>query len=184
MSYGSQWICVSVSGDQEALARRIRAERDRHYQNVFREERGDERWVGDLGEIVFDAWSGGASAGFTWIRDDAAGRADFISPSGVTIGVKTVKRKVPPRPDYTAQITARHAEEPVDQFFFMSYEIALKKMWLLGGIDRVRFLREARFYGAGEMVHANYEIRPGHEIYNIAIGNLLAPGQWLGNVRG
>lgn len=184
MSYGSQWICISVSEDQEALAKRIRTDRDRRYHNVFREERGDERWVGDLGEIVFDAWSGGEPAGFTWIRDDAAGRADFISPSGVTIGVKTVKRKVPPRPDYTAQITARHTEEPVDQFFFMSYEIALKKMWLLGGIDRVRFLREARFYGAGEMVHANYEIRPGHEIYNIAIGNLLAPRQWLGNVNG
>lgn len=101
---------------------------------------------------------------------------------GTSISVKTVKRKGPPGLSYTAQISAKHADEPVDQFFFMSYEIAARKMWLLGGIDRNGFLDRARYYQAGEAVHQNYVIRPGHEIYNIEIGLLVDPKLWLRSV--
>ena len=95
--------------------------------------------------------------------------------SGLRIGVKTVKRKVAVREDFTAQITARHAQEPIDQFFFMSYEFRRRRMWLLGGIDRDSFLRQARYHRAGEWVHGNYQVRPGHEIYNIGIDRLVVP---------
>ena len=64
----------------------------------------------------------------------------------------------------------------------MTYEIAQRRMWLLGGIDRERFRQEARYYGAGELVHANYQIRQGHEIYNIEIAKLTPPKQWIGQV--
>lgn len=64
----------------------------------------------------------------------------------------------------------------------MSYEIAARKMWLLGGTDRTRFLKEARYFQAGEAVHQNYVIRPGHEIYNIEIGLLVEPQSWLRSV--
>lgn len=114
--------------------------------------------------------------------DDAAGKPDFVTALNIRIGVKTVKRKVPPREDYTAQITARHAEEPIDHYFFMTYEIAQRRMWLLGGIDRVRFLKESRYYGAGEWVHPNYQIRQGHEIYNIEIAKLTSPTCWIAQV--
>lgn len=175
------WIGVTEA--QEAQAKRIRHDRDRRYVNLYREEASDERWVGDLGEIVFDGWSRDLVEGqLEWIRDDAAGKADFISSRGTSIGVKTVKRKGPPRLTYTAQISAKHADEPVDQFFFMSYEIAARKMWLLGGIDRNGFLDGARYYKAGEAVHQNYVIRPGHEIYNIEIGLLVDPKLWLRSV--
>lgn len=174
---------VDVTEDQELKAKLIRQERDRLYANLYREEASDERWVGDLGEIIFDAWSRDlVGERLAWIREDAAGKADFISSGGTSIGVKTVKRKVPPRLNYTAQISAKHADEPVDQFFFMSYEIAARKMWLLGGTDRTRFLKEARYFQAGEAVHQNYVIRPGHEIYNIEIGLLVEPQSWLRSV--
>lgn len=55
-------------------------------------------------------------------------------------------------------------------------------MWLLGGIDRERFLQGSRYYGAGEWVHANYHIRQGHEIYNIEIDKLVSPKDWITQV--
>ncbi len=176
------WISVDVSKEHENKARDVRAERDRQYGNIFKEAKTDERWVGDLGEMVFDAWLKSERVeGFVWIQDDAAGKADFVLPLNIHVGVKTVKRKVAPRDGYTAQITARHAEEPIEQFFFMSYEISERRMWMLGGIDRARFLKEARYYGAGEFVHKDYQIRPGHEIYNIEISKLVRPKIWLLN---
>lgn len=177
------WISVLIAPAHEERARRMRAGRDRRYGNIYAEAATDERWVGDLGEMVFKSWLRHEGIrDFTWVLDDAAGQPDFVTAANTRIGVKTVKRQVPPRDDFTAQITARHANEPIDQFFFMSYEIAAHRMWLLGGIDRERFLREARHYGAGEWVHANYQIRPGHEIHNIEITRLIAPRIWLAQV--
>lgn len=174
------WISVSIDPQYETRAREVRQERDRQYGNIFTEAETDERWVGDLGEIAFSSWlkhEGIHNA--KWITDNAAGQPDFIIPPDVRVGVKTVKRKVPPRSGYTAQITARHAGEPIRQFFFLTYEFQKRQMWLLGGIDRDRFLAEARYYGAGEWVHPNYQVRNGHEIYNIEIEKLTPPKAWL-----
>ncbi|RPD94007.1 hypothetical protein BBB56_21875 [Candidatus Pantoea deserta] len=177
------WISVLIAPKYEEQARQIRAKRDRQYGNIYTEAATDERWVGDLGEMVFKSWLKHEGVHeFTWVSDDAAGEPDFITASNIRIGVKTVKRKVAPREDYTAQITARHANEPIDHFFFMTYEIAKRRMWLLGGINRECFLQEARYYGAGERVHANYQIRQGHEIYNIAISKLVPPKTWINTV--
>jgi hypothetical protein len=174
------WIYVDATGEQEKMAREIRAERDRRYPNIYAAAQTDERWVGDLGEIIFDAWAAQRRPGlFRWIRDDAAGKPDFVTTNGLRVGLKTVKRKVAPQPGYTAQITARHADEPTDDYFFMSYEFGKRRMWLLGGIRQKRFLERARYYGPGERVHANYEIRAGHEIYNISISELVSAEEWL-----
>ncbi|MEW5288281.1 hypothetical protein ABW286_03645 [Erwinia papayae] len=177
------WISLLIAPEHEERARRMRAERDRQYGNIYTEATTDERWVGDLGEMVFNSWfKHEGIQDFEWVLDDAAGKPDFVTALNVRVGVKTVKRKVPPREDYTAQITARHAEEPIDQFFFMTYELAKRRMWLLGGISREIFLQQARYYGAGESVHANYKIRPGHEIYNIEIAKLISPKTWIKTV--
>ncbi|MGU2008106.1 hypothetical protein ACSEQB_01605 [Pseudomonas aeruginosa] len=177
------WISLLIAPEHEERAKQMRAERDRQYGNIYTEAATDERWVGDLGEMVFNSWLKHEGVrGFEWVLDDAAGQPDFVTALNIRIGVKTVKRKVPPREDYTAQITARHAGEPIDQFFFMTYEIAKRRMWLLGGINRECFLQEARYYGAGEWVHANYKIRQGHEIYNIEIAKLIPPKVWIKTV--
>lgn len=177
------WISLLIASEHETRAKQIRAQRDLQYGNIYSEAATDERWVGDLGEMVFNSWLKHEGVqGFRWVLDDAAGQPDFVTAMNTPIGVKTVKRKVPPRENYTAQITARHAEEPIDQFFFMTYEIAQRRMWLLGGCERERFLRQARYYGAGEWVHTNYQIRQGHEIYNIEITRLISPKDWLAQV--
>ena len=178
------WVSVAVDEQHEEAARRIRAERDKQYGNLYSEESSDKRWVGDLGELAFKSWlKARGLAGVEWIRDNAAGKPDFILPPTVRVGVKTVKRKGPPEPGYTAQITAKHAMEPADHFFFLSYEIERKTMWLLGGITHGIFLQDARHYGAGEWVHPGYQIREGHEIYNVEITKLLPPDRWLSTVR-
>ncbi|QXI37521.1 hypothetical protein [Pseudomonas xantholysinigenes] len=177
------WISVLIAPEHEVRAKQMRAERDRQYGNIYTEVATDERWVGDLGEMVFNSWfKHEGIQSFRWILDDAAGQPDFVTGLNIRVGVKTVKRKVPPRNDYTAQITARHAEEPIDHYFFMTYEIAERRMWLLGGIGRERFLEESRYYSAGEWVHPNYQIRRGHEIYNIEISKLNPPKDWIAQV--
>ncbi len=177
------WISLFIAPEYEKRAKQMRAKRDRQYGNIYTEAATDERWVGDLGEMVFNSWFNHEGIkDFEWVLDDAAGQPDFVTALNIRVGVKTVKRKVPPRKDFTAQITARHANEPIDQFFFMTYEITKRRMWLLGGIHRERFLQEARYYGAGEMVHANYQVRQGHEIYNIELTKLILPMDWIKQV--
>ncbi|MFJ1460936.1 hypothetical protein [Nocardia sp. N2S4-5] len=162
-----------------AEAKRIRAQRDKRYGNIFKEKDSDLRWVGEIGELCFNGWARRNTAlPVEWLVEDVAGNADFII-GNISIGMKTVKRKVAPREDYTAQITAKHAEEPVEHFFFASYEYPRKRLWLLGGIAKEEFLRDARYHPAGDMVHENYTIRPGHEIFNIEISKLTPPLKWI-----
>lgn len=86
------------------------------------------------------------------------------------------------QPGYTAQISARHSEEPVHYFFFASYEFPRRCLWLLGAIERAAFLANATYFAAGEQVHPDYHIRPGHEIYNISISELTSPATWLSTI--
>jgi len=166
-----------------AAAQRMRRERDKLYGNIYGEVETDLRWVGEIGELCFDQWlQRQESVTHEWILEDVAGRPDFLI-GRTPVGMKTVKRNVPMQPNYSAQITARHATEPVSDFFFACYEIGAQRLVLLGGITRELFLQQARYYGPGDAVHANYIIRPGHEIYNIEVRHLIPPMQWLAGVR-
>ncbi len=176
------WIILDVPESAEITAIRIRRFRDEKYGNIYAEEETDERWVGDLGEIVFKSFLTSrkiSKENYEWILEDAAGKADFIMMDSSMIDVKTVKRKVPVQPCYTAQITAQHINEDVQHYFFMSYQNHVKKMTLIGGISKSEFKRHAVYYGEGAKVHSNYTIRKGHEIYNIDVTKLTPPDQWL-----
>ncbi len=173
---------MAASQETIARAKELRAQRDERYGNIYVEADTDYRWAGEIGEIGFDTWLHRQGlTDYEWVLEDVAGKPDFVI-CGATVGVKTVKRKVRMQPDYTAQITARHAHEPVDFFFFTCYEFPRQRLWLLGGIERDRFLREARYYGPGEWVHPHYQIRSGHEIYNIEVSHLITPAEWLRSV--
>ena len=57
----------------------MRAERDRVYGNIYQDEEGDRRWVGDVGEICMADWlSQQPGLLYDWILEDAAGRPDFV----------------------------------------------------------------------------------------------------------
>ena len=174
------YVLASVTSAQIDAAHNMRRERDAAYGNVFNVAASDERWVGDLGEIVVDSWlTARRGHGYQWLVTDAAGKPDFVLPPATRVGVKTVKRQGGMQPDYTAQITAKHAHEPIDHYCFLSYELPKQRMWLLGGIAKAAFLAGARLYKAGEQVHPKYVIRPGHEIYNIGVLKLIPPDAWL-----
>jgi len=173
------WRFVTIPATWEEKAQSIRQKRDAQYGNIFQVEDSDLRWVGDLGEIWFNDWlKHNQIPDVRWHLDNAAGKPDFTI-QGVRVDVKTVKRKVAPRPGYTAQITARHKDHPIDELFFLSYEYQEKRLWLLGGITMAGFLATATYYGEGEAVHENYIIRKGHEIYNASIEILTTPDDWL-----
>lgn len=176
------WISLPIDRHWESKARGMRAQRDQLYGNIYAESVGDERWVGELGEMAFRGWLNHRGCrNFRWIQEDAAGKPDFIIGEGVRVGIKTVKRSGPPKPDYTAQISAQHAREPVDQLFFFSYEFRPRVMWLLGGISHHDFMRFAKFYRDGEWVHENYQVR-GHDIYNTSFQHLTPPDEWLAQI--
>lgn len=173
------WLSFTVSDTMIEKAVKIRQERDEKYGNIFQEKATDKRWVGDLGEIVFNWWlKQNGISGFQWHLNNAAGKSDFTI-NDITIDVKTVKRKVPPRRHYTAQITARHAAMKLDELFFCSYEFEKKVMWLLGGISKNDFMQVAELHKEGNKVHDAYEIREGHQIYNAYIHYLTPPLEWI-----
>ena len=173
------FLYFDITAEQEDKAQDIRRKRDEQYGNIYLEEDSDLRWVGDLGEICFNTWLKNNNIHkFQWHLDTVAGNPDFTIGTK-RIDVKTVKRKVPPKEEYTTQITARHKDFPIDQLFFCSYEYQKKRMWFLGGITKTEFLNKATFYKEGEKVHNNYTIRRGHEIYNAEIRILVEPSIWI-----
>lgn len=175
----SDWVTLTTPKHLEHEAKVLRAARDARYPNLFSQKSTDARWIGDLAERMLRDWMWTQTLrDVEWLTEDAAGKADFVIDASISIGAKTVKRQAAPKLDYTAQVSARHAKEPSDWFFFMNYCLASRQLWLLGAIEAERFLSEANYYGPGDKVHDNYTIREGHEIYNLALTQLVTPAHW------
>lgn len=173
------WLILTGSAAIEQQALAIRERRDREFDNIYAVADTDLRWVGEVGELLFYQWLQGVAQGAgRWLRRAPAGKPDFIV-HGHRVGLKTVKRKVPFAPEYTAQITARHVTENVDHFVFASYQSPTRKLWLVGGIPRDEFRERARYHAAGDRVHEHYTVRRGHEIYNVDSCHLTPPLRWL-----
>lgn len=176
----TDWVVLNVSCAEVDAAKAMRADRDTQYGNRYAVSPTDARWVGDLGEIALNRWLGEQGLeNLQWITQDSAGRPDFVTGQGVRIGAKTIKRSVSPLLHYGAQVTACHADEPVDWFFFMSYIVKEQKLWLLGAMESSRFARESRRFGAGDQVQPAYRIREGHEIKDVLLNQLMPVKHWL-----
>lgn len=178
-----EWVELPVSEQDITQAQALRRKRDALYNNLYGEQPCDERWVGDLGEIVLHHWMREEGVDkVRWLVQDAAGQPDFELDTGITVDAKTVKRKAPPRLNYSAQVSARHAGvqgQHASWFFFMTYCTERRQILLLGAIEAPRFQREATYYGPGEQVHAHYAVRLDHAIYNVGLRRLVAPYRWL-----
>jgi len=181
---GRQYPIVIVKDDAETVAQTLRARRDKIYGNIFSEAPTDMRWSGELGEMCLDAWLAVVGVPHRMLTDDhGAGKPDcFVREQSV--GVKAVKRKVPiivPRSGeiYSAQISERHVREPVQWYFFCSYEFPRRAMWLLGGLEKEVFLNRAKQHKEGDKVHENYTVRKGHEIRNLDIQHLYSAQEWV-----
>lgn len=165
-------ITINVSESTIQKAKEIREERDKKYGNIFPEEESDMRWVGEIGEIVTNSLLSHISKEHTnWILDDVTSRGDF-SFFNLEIDVKTVKRRVPIRPWYKAQISQGHAEKNVDYLLFTCYEYPVKKLHILGAMSKNEFLSKSEHFKEGDFVHKDYQIRKGHEIYAVTISEM------------
>lgn len=173
MSLNNDFVVREVSKSQIEEAKKIRSHRDSLYPNLYSENDTDIRWVGDLGEIVINELLSMCSEdGTIWHRDDVAGKPDFTF-FDIDIDVKTVKRSVPIKPEYGAQISAKHKKTKMDYIVFCCYLTKENRMTVLGVIQKERFMSIARFYGPGDVVHESYSIRKGHEIYSVPIYELI-----------
>lgn len=71
-------------------AKQMRAERDRQYGHIYAGAATDERWVGGLGEMVFNSWfKHEGIQGFERELADAADAPDFVTALNTQIRVKT-----------------------------------------------------------------------------------------------
>jgi hypothetical protein len=193
------WLVFEIPESWEAEAREWRNRRDIQFsdRDVYDRADTDERWVGELGEMVFDWWL--RSEGITdaeWIKDNPSGEPDFIV-AGWRIGVKTVKRQVSFKKEYCGQISERHmTAEPSDAYFFMSYQMTCwnprtrqgdpcRLMWLVGGCSAARFRRHAVLTRgpATDPCNPNYSIREGHAVYNCRENFFTPPREFLAYIR-
>jgi hypothetical protein len=191
------WLVYDVPASWVEWAKDERARRDVVFRNrnIFRERATDQRWVGELGELVLNWWlESEGVAQVEWIRNNPAGQPDF-RVNGVAVGAKTVKRSVPFQKDYCGQVTGDHINEPVEFFFFMSYQYQFydpairrkadcSRMWLIGGCTRTHFAEEAvRTEGpATDPCNPAYRIAAGHVIFNARERIFQPPRAWLEEV--
>jgi hypothetical protein len=180
MRRSNGFISIPVEDEVIEYAVSIRKDRDSKLKNIFQEKNTDMRHVGEVGELAFGHYLNQYRADLTkWLVDGkVTHQPDFIF-AGQKIGVKTVKRKVDMKMDYLAQITASHQHEPVDFYFFCCFETHTHELVLLGGIEKKRFLEQGKHWVAGEYVHANYQIRQGHEIITICVDQLIQPDRFI-----
>ena len=181
----SRFRPVGVPDAAIAHAKQIRAERDRRYANYFEPHETDDRWVGDLGELVARWWLARSRPVDLEALDrgDVHGLPDLVL-EGVAIGVKTAVRTVDPRPHYFAPVNAPHIDEPVAEFLFLSYNVRTCVMWILGGMARARFRELARFYPAGSVVPPAFRVSAPGVWSGVPISALTPPDSWLVGVRG
>lgn len=172
-------VTFDVTDEMIAEAQSIRAERDSKYGNIFEEKETDMRFVGEIGEIIVNKALNMVCEEFTeWHTEDVVKQPDFTFCSR-TLDVKTVKRQVPVKPWFKAQITAKHSETPMDDILFACYEVPKKQLHILGIMEKNEFLQKATYFGEGEFVHENYQIRKGHEIYAIMISQMTPIRDYL-----
>lgn len=172
-------VTFKVTDEMIAEAKKIREERDSKYGNIYEEKETDMRFVGEIGEIIVNNALNMVSKEFTeWHTGDVIGKPDFTF-CGRTLDVKTVKRQVPIKPWYKAQITGKHANTPMDDILFTCYEVPKKELHILGVMEKQEFLKKAQYFGEGEFVHPNYQIRKGHEIYAVMISQMTPIRDYL-----
>jgi hypothetical protein len=173
------WVTFQCDASMEEEAKELRVERDKRFGNRFPVKKGDERWVGDLGEFVLHRKLLSLGVRHTWHIENPTENPDFtIALIGKT-AVKTVKRQDAPKPHYTQGIAIEHVHKiPIDYVFFATYEIPIKLMWILGAMEKEEFIKVSKVVRDGELVHENYTHR-GDTIYNAVISYFTPFLEWL-----
>lgn len=176
----SDIITFDVPDDVIQKALHIREQRDKLFGNYFSIADKDMRHCGEIGEIMlWRALQQAAGPYAQWHHEGKVKNEPDFTVFGRTFDLKTVKRKVPMRLNYEAQVSAKQIHTPVDDYVFACYEYPTQKLHVLGAISKPHFFEKAQYFGEGEQVHKDYKIREGHDIYNIRINQLNAFRHYL-----
>lgn len=175
---------VNVTDRDIRRAHNMRAQRDgllTTERMIFTPPVGDVRWIGELGELIFDYWLRDfdvAAHEYRWIMNgtDILTAPDFIV-HGVRISIKTVQRVTVPRAEWTCSLAEKHMKQQADEIFWLNYDVPKQRMCLLGGIAKSAFVAAATHHKAGERIHAHYVVHS--PIWSIAISRLTPPREWL-----
>lgn len=128
--------------------------------------KGEGRYVGALGEVVFMHYCGGV---------ESTGRSvyhfDVILKDGKVCEVKTKERTVAPRSTYECSVAKFNDSQECDYYVFASALNDYSKVWLLGYLSREEFKEVAIFRKEGEIDPSNNQTCSA-DCWNVKINQL------------
>ena len=168
------FITLQASDADVQNAISIRESRDQLYKNIYEEQDSDERWVGDLGEILFDRLMEEQGFVYNWYNQLEAAKLPDFSIFGFDSDLKVNKRQaliMPHQVHYGCQISAEQAPYCTSRMFiFGNYCIEKKTLQILGAISKQRFMQIAVLRKKGEWVTPKYQLK--HDILDVTVKDL------------
>ncbi len=132
-------IVIDITDEQINLAK-TKAEEMGRLRNSIR--RGEGNVAGFLGEIIFAKHFNG-TINNTYDYD--------VIVKGKKVDVKTKETTVIPEPYYFATVAGYNIKQKCDYYYFVRVNIKEKKAYLLGGLSKSGFYKEAIFYKEGDL---------------------------------
>ena len=193
------FTCPTLVASDETIekAKMVRQQRMREFDsssNYIIDKPTDKRWVGDLGEFGFARWLSDHNVDYQWITEGVGHAPDYIINGCIRLDLKTCPRPTPVKQDwYCVEIGAHNLvpEKAKDWYFFASFQIAEKRLWLLGGMRHQNVLDTARFYPCGSVLTEGSQyggvkrmpVRAKLGTYALLVRELVPPNecirQWL-----
>ena len=167
-----QWIPIPVTMADVNEAKR------RHRESRMRAKwENENRWEGQLGEIVFDRFLAGlAGFEYTWLNRERDQMKEDFRIRGIEIDIKTTGRKWKPKQHWTIGVHQDHAKASRRHFWWVVYQRTPGDMaWVIGGMPSRQFMTVAWFDEEGEQVHRELQVSKGGSMYNI---NICVPYTW------
>jgi hypothetical protein len=118
--------------------------------------------VGAIGEVIV-----GDALGAT---DVNTVNYDLIK-DGNRIDVKTKRCNTKPFPNYDCSVASHGLQQDCDTYVFVRIKIDMTRAWILGGISKDRFLKQATRYSKGDVDPSNGFVFKA-DCYNIPISKL------------
>lgn len=176
------WHAIHPSDEAINVAKLERFAKDTHHPNLFEQEEGNDRWVGDLAEAAFAHWLRAWGVPFAH-NGGVDQRPDFIV-AGMGVGMKCRTVTTTMHTHYVVNVPDEHMRREVGErtFFFAAYEERPNRLLLLGCMSRERFRAEATRVAAGSEMHAGLG-KVANACWNIAAGELAPPASFLDYVK-
>ena len=173
---------VSVKDIDWAKDRRARAHKTCGSFDRFPELKSDQRWVGDLAELVIHRELGEWGIDHEWNAPESENQDVFVPPKH-RISVKSRKCARRPATYYEVHCLEKHAmSTDYDWLVFLVYVHKKMEMHIMGAVCRFRFLAESHRKSKTSGADTNaYTARATNR--HIQCHSLLPPADWLCYLR-